>query len=135
MHGRAADRLDDPCRQPGEIPGDAPAPRRRALVEPGDLAEARPLVIDEVLDLVAPARLENHHRDALLRQLVAERAATSAGADDDDDAVVAEIVFRCHCGVLPHALSSHARRSEERRVGKVCVRTCRSGWTPYLKKK
>src|SRR3546814_20920053 len=22
-------------------------------------------------------------------------------------------------------------RSEERRVGKECVRTCRSGWTPY----
>src|SRR3546814_18936470 len=26
-------------------------------------------------------------------------------------------------------------RSEERRVGKECVRTCRSRWTPYLKKK
>src|SRR3546814_15776940 len=23
------------------------------------------------------------------------------------------------------------RRSEERRVGKECVNTCRSGWTPY----
>src|SRR3546814_12164291 len=26
-------------------------------------------------------------------------------------------------------------RSEERRVGKECVRTCRSGWSPYHKKK
>src|SRR3546814_20233684 len=28
-----------------------------------------------------------------------------------------------------------AVRSEERRVGKECVRTCRSRWTPYHKKK
>src|SRR3546814_18051134 len=26
-------------------------------------------------------------------------------------------------------------RSEERRVGKECVRTCRTGWSPYHKKK
>src|SRR3546814_11844953 len=26
-------------------------------------------------------------------------------------------------------------RSEERRVGKACVSTCRSGWSPYLIKK
>src|SRR3546814_17410382 len=28
-----------------------------------------------------------------------------------------------------------ARRSEERRVGKACVRTCRSRWSPYNSKK
>src|SRR3546814_13466530 len=28
-----------------------------------------------------------------------------------------------------------ARRSEERRVGKECVSTCRSRWSPYHKKK
>src|SRR3546814_10759833 len=27
------------------------------------------------------------------------------------------------------------KRSEERRVGKECVSTCRSGWSPYHKKK
>src|SRR3546814_11512830 len=27
------------------------------------------------------------------------------------------------------------RRSDERRVGKECVSTCRSRWSPYLKKK
>src|SRR3546814_17732783 len=27
------------------------------------------------------------------------------------------------------------RRSEERRVGKECVRTCKSGWSPYHSKK
>src|SRR3546814_14263593 len=28
--------------------------------------------------------------------------------------------------------SGERRRSEERRVGKECVRTCRSRWSPYL---
>jgi hypothetical protein len=35
---RAADRLDDPGGQAGKVGGDAPASRRRALVEPGQLA-------------------------------------------------------------------------------------------------
>src|SRR3546814_2237410 len=29
------------------------------------------------------------------------------------------------------APTSHKRRSEERRVGKECVSTCRSRWSPY----
>src|SRR3546814_7984240 len=29
------------------------------------------------------------------------------------------------------ALTSHTLRSEERRVGKECVSTCRSRWSPY----
>src|SRR3546814_6922917 len=29
-------------------------------------------------------------------------------------------------------LDVEVQRSEERRVGKVCVRTCRSRWSPYL---
>src|SRR3546814_16958273 len=29
-------------------------------------------------------------------------------------------------------LPGHAQRSEERRVGKECVSTCRSRWSPYL---
>src|SRR3546814_14724027 len=28
---------------------------------------------------------------------------------------------------------THSERSEERRVGKECVSTCRSRWSPYLK--
>src|SRR3546814_17110955 len=31
--------------------------------------------------------------------------------------------------------SRRGRRSEERRVGKECVSTCRSRWSPYHKKK
>src|SRR6056297_3350908 len=34
------------------------------------------------------------------------------------------------CGTIPTAL-----RSEERRVGKECVSTCRSRWSPYNEKK
>src|SRR3546814_20808090 len=33
------------------------------------------------------------------------------------------------------ALSWRRQRSEERRVGKECVSTCRSRWSPYHKKK
>src|SRR3546814_2962233 len=34
-------------------------------------------------------------------------------------------------GRQPYARSSHSQRSEERRVGKECVSTCRSRWSPY----
>src|SRR3546814_15928298 len=32
-------------------------------------------------------------------------------------------------------INQHRKRSEERRVGKVCVSTCRSRWSPYNQKK
>src|SRR3546814_19566915 len=34
-------------------------------------------------------------------------------------------------GADPVAAQRHAARSEERRVGKECVSTCRSRWSPY----
>src|SRR3546814_3192409 len=34
-------------------------------------------------------------------------------------------------GHAQHALAQVHRRSEERRVGKECVSTCRSRWSPY----
>src|SRR3546814_19960118 len=36
----------------------------------------------------------------------------------------------CHC-FTAETPNSWAPRSEERRVGKECVRTCRSRWSPY----
>src|SRR3546814_11766532 len=33
------------------------------------------------------------------------------------------------------SLPDHGNRSEERRVGKACVSTCRSRWSPYHSKK
>src|SRR3546814_18902234 len=38
-------------------------------------------------------------------------------------------------GALDEGWSTQAARSEERRVGKVCVSTCRSRWSPFPKKK
>src|SRR3546814_17990110 len=38
-------------------------------------------------------------------------------------------------GLLSDALSPSLGRSEERRVGKECVSTCRSRWSPYPSKK
>src|SRR3546814_11550658 len=35
----------------------------------------------------------------------------------------------------PHMTATEQARSEERRVGKECVRTCRSRWSPYHYKK
>ena len=70
----------------GKVLVHAPGPGRGAHVRPGELGEARPFVVDEILDLVAAARLEDDGLDALQRELGAERAAAGAGADDDDDA-------------------------------------------------
>src|SRR3546814_11968159 len=40
---------------------------------------------------------------------------------------------RVNLGLLPNTFSLVlAGRSEERRVGKECVSTCRSRWSPYL---
>src|SRR3546814_15752616 len=42
---------------------------------------------------------------------------------------------RCrHAQVIRPASSAPASRSEERRVGKECVSTCRSRWSPYHSK-
>src|SRR3546814_20866280 len=51
---------------------------------------------------------------------------------------VVSIVTRADGAGFPGAPSApprSARRSEERRVGKECVSTCRSRWSPYHEKK
>src|SRR5690606_33538494 len=92
-----ASRLHDPGGQAGKIVRHAPASRRGALVEPGELRETVPFVIDEVFEFVAFSRFQNNDIDAFLGQFVAERAAASARADDDDDLVVLEIIWSSHC--------------------------------------
>src|SRR3546814_7304881 len=62
---------------------------------------------------------ERDVRRAVLRQHHRRRAADAAGRSGDDRALALDI----------HDLLS--RRSEERRVGKECVSTCRSRWSPY----
>ncbi len=92
----AAHRLDDPGRQAREVLRHPPVAGGGAGVHPGELAEAVPFVVDVVLRQVAPAGLERHDLDALLRQFVGQHPAARAGADDDDHGVVVQIEFRDH---------------------------------------
>src|SRR3546814_19938343 len=39
-------------------------------------------------------------------------------------------LFSCHCFIKDAQFAAQGR-SEERRVGKECVSTCRSRWSPY----
>lgn len=100
VRGRAADRFHDPGRQVRKIPGYAPVARSRALVFPGELGKGVPLVIDEVVEFVACAGLQDDDVDALLGEFIAERAAAGPRADDDDQIVVFQIKCCCH-GFLP----------------------------------
>src|SRR3546814_17523967 len=53
-------------------------------------------------------------------------AEGAEGADRPGQAAHVEAVVSIH-----NYLEGHARRSEERRVGKECVSQCRSRWSPY----
>ena len=64
---RSTHCLHDPCRQIREVIRHTPSTRGSTLVEPGNLAEHRPLVVLEIIDLVTTAGLENHDIDSLLR--------------------------------------------------------------------
>ncbi|MFC6672226.1 hypothetical protein [Marinobacterium aestuariivivens] len=100
VHGGAADALDDPGWQVGEV---LRQPRRTldvALVEPGDLAEHLPLVVLDIVQREALAGFQHHRFDAFLRQFVGQGAAPGAGADDHHQAVVVQIEFCCHCLLL-----------------------------------
>src|SRR3546814_11502688 len=79
-------------------------------------------------------------------------ASMTAFPDDEDESIKTWPLVS-HCHVLPIAVATCSsstsgcafvslrptlarrallnRRSEERRVGKECVRTCRSRWSPY----
>src|SRR3546814_1887643 len=53
-----------------------------------------------------------------------ERASTWLPRDQQ----VSELTLN---GITRNAAEAQRRRSEERRVGKECVSTCRSRWSPY----
>src|SRR3546814_5842579 len=48
------------------------------------------------------------------------------GGEIGDHALLLELLGTGQCGLAPRPV-----RSEERRVGKECVSTCRSRWSPY----
>src|SRR5260370_39104415 len=96
MYGRPAERYDYPGGQVGEVLVSARAARRGAHVLPGELREARPFVVDEILDLVAGAGLEDHRLDALEGEFGAQGSAAGARTDDDHDAGVVQVERCCH---------------------------------------
>src|SRR3546814_18403127 len=72
-------------------------------------------------------------RQQIVRQQVAGVAADDAYHQQDQPDEPVELA-----GLAEPAGEEHPQqvyRSEERRVGKECVSTCRSRWSPYHKKK
>src|SRR3546814_14622602 len=53
-------------------------------------------------------------------------------ANFGDDYVFDMAISYLPCQVFERLTFDQAARSEERRVGKECVSTCRSRWSPYL---
>src|SRR3546814_14475854 len=96
-----------------------------AVRERGGVRVLRPLLS------IAPARL---------RATVTAAGAVWIEDPSNDNAAFARVRMRRILGPfagddLDAARIARTARAEERRVGKECVRTCRSGWSPcHLKK-
>src|SRR3546814_15398769 len=72
------------------------------------------------------------HIERTIVEVVAEGGTTGLG--ETRPAGAADIIDQHFlCGAAEAGMSGlpRARRSEERRVGKECVSTCRSRWSPY----
>ena len=88
VHGAAADGLADVGGLLGPSLGDARIAGDDAPVLPREHRIGRRLVVLEIGEAEARARLQDHDVDALLAELVRQRPAAGAGADDDENAVV-----------------------------------------------
>src|SRR3546814_18917019 len=66
---------------------------------------------------------------AIERQIYVEAADLNAVLNDTVQPF--EIFEKIESAADVGQPDEHAARSEERRVGKECVSTCRSGWSPY----
>src|SRR3546814_13352844 len=77
-------------------------------------------------------RLANEVDWARLDRIVGTIEKKSVRALDDDDLLALPVLYR---GALSSLSVARETRSEERRVGKACVSTCRSRWSPYHSKK
>src|SRR3546814_11292631 len=81
----------------------------------------------------AARRQKKRKRRAVRRQSDRPRRERCAGAARAGQACLAPVAPG-HCKISPrHACRAGARRrrSEERLVGRACLRTCRFRWTPY----
>src|SRR3546814_14495526 len=105
------------------------------------LVELRPLVVvadglgllDQILEgLVAPLGAVGAAHGVTAEQHGQEvvRVAVVAGPAEQHGALAVDVL-----GALEVLAPLVADRSEERRVGKECVSTCRARWSPYNKKK
>src|SRR3546814_11229487 len=88
-------------------------------------------------DLIRPPSQQmRHSRDQIVESLIVIKAADKA-----DDVRAIESKLRSLTGVGRDGSAEHVHvhtirgRTEERRVGKECVRTCRSRWPQYNSKK
>src|SRR3546814_12833413 len=91
-------------------------------------SERRPALAKAIADLLDGevfAEMNDYVREDLIDALEPHEVADIASELDTDDAVA-----------VIEDLDADEQRSEERRVGKECVSTCRSRWWPsHLKKK
>src|SRR3546814_18214639 len=77
------------------------------------------LLPDELIQLLTTAGLAGRR----ISQRICDFSGLGGGAARESD--------QQWCGEIFHVRPLLKCRSEERRVGKACVRTCRSGWPPY----
>src|SRR3546814_14339393 len=88
-----------------------------------------------------PRRRVEERRAFVARELVdtRERLVAEPALGNIDDAFKGEVVGRrldeAQISERVADLGAFIERSEERRVGKECVRTCRSRWSPHHYKK
>src|SRR3546814_17200774 len=76
-------------------------------------------------------RISDWSSDGCSSDLVDHRALGDVGGNAGCELVLRP-ASRCKCHALkPPAAVTVRGSSEERRVGKECVSTCRSRWTPY----
>src|SRR3546814_506634 len=88
--------------------------------------------VDEFIEKpVDPNQMVRMVRDLLVEQRGAAEAESAAA----DVAGRIERLTPRERDVLKHLVAGAPNRSEERRVGKECVSTCRSRWSPSHKKK
>src|SRR3546814_15797562 len=88
----------------------------------GHIAALREFHLDRVDAAFGTAVMAR--RPAALETAVGDMAVAPCRANARDDA----FEFGCRGRA---AVGADVERSEERRVGKECVRTCRSRWSPY----
>src|SRR3546814_11687475 len=91
---------------------------------------------------VLPAYSPSSDHDGGGAEFTRMRAVLSAEGNEDARSIIADAFdttsrafLEAIAGCVPGASREGLVRSAERRVGKECVHTCRSRWSPYHQKK